>query len=249
MMEKSDCIIAIILYRPRLELWRRIQMAMDEGYQVYLFDNSPALTVIPADIRKARAVRCFTLGDNAGIGFAMRQMCATAYYEGYRCLLYFDQDTVFTASTLKFISSYRLEQGQEAPVAADKSASLASVTFRDRLSASRRSMAKIAGYSLQIVDFTINSGTLFYLDKLRRIGWHDPSFFIDGVDYAYCLAASQAGYEIAEISEVPGLNHAAEQADCSYRFLGKSFVARRYPRYRRKDFFLSSCRLIFRALR
>ena len=36
---------------------------------------------------------------------------------------------------------------------------------------------------IEEVSFTINSGTLFFLENLRQIGWHNKSYFVDCVDY------------------------------------------------------------------
>ena len=35
-----------------------------------------------------------------------------------------------------------------------------------------------------------NSGIIFLLDHLKHINWFDTSFFVDGVDYDFCLRAN-----------------------------------------------------------
>lgn len=248
-MSINSYCIAVILYKPHDDVWPRLRAAIEAGYPVFVFDNSPGLSPLPSDIVDSPAVEYLTLGCNSGIGEALSRLCRTAGSRGYDWLLYFDQDTIFDEMTMRFIDGVgeQLLSGH----ASERSGTepkLASITFRDRPSTSARRTVRAEGIDLQVVDFTINSGTLFDLHSLERIGWHDPSFFIDGVDYAYCLAAAKAGYLVGEIAGTPGLNHSSEQDNSAYSFFGYRFIGRRYPKYRRKDFYRSSLRLIFRAM-
>jgi rhamnosyltransferase len=248
-MYKSKIVISIILYKPSKDIWFRIRQSIGKKYVVFIFDNSPLATKCPIDILSSPDVHYFTFGLNVGIGLAIKQMCATAYYEHIKYLVYFDQDTVFTSDTLDYISEFvSLVEGEEGKTN-KRIERISSITFRDQKKSSCSDTFEFSGRTMQIVDFTINSGSLFFLERLKEIGWHNSKYFIDGVDYSYCLEAAAAGYYIAEINGVPGLNHSIEQGDCLHKFLGCSFVGRRYPLYRRKDFLFSSNKLIFRAMR
>jgi rhamnosyltransferase len=161
-MQKEKIVIATILYKPGIEVWLRIKLALENGYRVYIFDNSPNTTHCPVNISSSPNLRYFTLGSNVGIGTALRQICATAYFEHNEYLLYFDQDTVFSSDTVAYISSFCAVVEDRGTFSDDRLARLSSVTFRDRKSTSCRAKIDVSGYSLQIVDFTINSGALFF---------------------------------------------------------------------------------------
>jgi rhamnosyltransferase len=176
-------------------------------------------------------------------------MCATAYCEGFSNFLYFDQDTIFTEATLEYINCFATLWLNQKNNIGDE---CACITFRD-FSRSIRQGGKlryeVGNYSITRVDFTISSGSLFNLERLKAAGWHDDTFFIDGVDYAVCLAIAKSGCLIGEIGPTPGLDHRTEQEDGDYKILGYRFRGRRYPVYRLKDFVLSSLRLILIAAR
>lgn len=99
------------------------------------------------------------------------------------------------------------------------------------------------------MDFTISSGTLFDLKNLKKAGWHDENYFIDGVDYYICLSSEAAGLRVAEIFNTPGLDHDKEQGDINFTFLFKQYKGRKYPAYRIKDYINSSLKLIFKSTR
>lgn len=248
-MNTNSYCIAVILYKPNADVWSRIRIAAEAGYKVLLFDNSPGLSLLPPDILDTSSTEYLTLGNNSGIGEALLRLCRAAVSRGYERLLYFDQDTIFDEQTLRFIEDVGARiMVPPAEAGMGPEPRLASITFRDRPSVTVSRTRRVGDVDLQVVDFTINSGSLFDLKALERIGWHDPGFFIDGVDYAYCLAAARAGYLIGEIAETPGLNHSSEQDDSRYSFFGYNFSGRRYPKYRRKDFYRSSFRLIRDAM-
>lgn len=243
-------IIATILYNPDQLIYDRIKSAIEYGYEVYIFDNSPDITSKLFIQENKNKVRYFTFDKNVGIGPALRLICSTAYYEGNKNLLFFDQDTVFTEETLGFIADYLNQaSSHDNSAASDK---LLSVTFRDTVINRKRGILEqisIGKYSVYIVDFTISSGTLFSLENLKKVGWHDDSFKVDGVDYSVCIAAQSDLLTIGEIFDTPGLDHETCQGNSTFSFFGKRYCARRYSFFRIKDYVCSSLRLIFRSIR
>ena len=243
-------IIATILYNPDISTYARIKSAIEYGYEVYIFDNSPDVTSKLFIVENKDKVRYFTFDKNVGIGPALRLLCSTAYYEGNENLLFFDQDTIFTKETLSFICDY-LSQSSSGENS-DKPYKLLSVTFRDTVINRKRGIIEqifVGKYSVNVVDFTISSGTLFSLENLKKIGWHDDSFKVDGVDYSVCISAQSAHLAIGEIFNTPGLDHESYQGNSTFSFFGKRYRGRRYSFFRIKDYVSSSLRLIFRSIK
>jgi rhamnosyltransferase len=94
-------------------------------------------------------------------------------------------------------------------------------------------------------DLTINSGSLFILNNLKSIGWHNEKYFVDGVDYEVCSRASAKGFKIGKCTNTPGFDHISEQPDKIYKVFGKKLMLRRYPFVRNIDIIRSSVKLIF----
>ena len=248
MIEKKP-IIAIILYKPDHSTYQRIKTAITEGCKVYIFDNSPDDKSKLLIEEHKNNIRYFTFDKNVGIGLALRIMCATAYYEGNSELLYFDQDTIYNKETLEYIFDYINESSDIKYF--NRREKILSVTFRDKqINRKEKQIQKkisIGTYVLSIVDLTISSGTLFYLGNLEKVGWHDESYYIDGVYYYICLSAEVAGLKVAEIFNTPGLDHVAEQGNKSYKFLFKAYSGQKYPIYRIKDYVISYLKLTVRS--
>ncbi len=198
MVEKKP-IIAIILYKPDNSTYQRIRTAIGEGYKVYVFDNSPDDKSKLFIEEHNKNIRYFTFDKNMGIGLALKLMCATAYYEGNRELLYFDQDTIYNKETLEYIFDYINESSDSKYF--NQREKILSVTFRDRETKRKEEQIQekmsMGKFDLNIVDFTISSGTLFHLGNLKKIGWHDKGYYMDGVDYSICLSAEVAVLKVA----------------------------------------------------
>jgi rhamnosyltransferase len=243
-------VIATILYNPDNSTYKRIKSVLNYGYEVYLFDNSPDLNSKLFLEENRNNLRYFTYDKNIGIGPALRLICSTAFFDGNESLLYFDQDTIFNEETLNFILDYLNESSED--INSSKKEKILSVTFRDAALDRKNGIIQkmsIGKYLVNIVDFTISSGTLFSLENLKKIGWHDDSYKVDGVDYSICISAEAKGLIIAEIFDTPYLDHETKQGNVNFRFLFKTYSGRRYSMFRIKDYICSSLRLTARSIR
>ncbi len=247
-MQKYEPAISFILFNPTVHTWERLALAIDAGYDIFLFDNSPSCTDESFLAKNQRKIRYFTTGANNGIAYALKILSNAAWTGGWQMMLYFDQDTIFTLETLLYVSEFAMYCNTNWTTF--DTLRVFSVTFRaKKMNSKQNRVISFGNYNLEEVEFTISSGTLFFLDKLAKVGGHDVSYFIDGVDYYICLAAEKQNQLIAEISNIPGLDHSTEQGDHCWSFLGKQFIGRKYPISRIKDFLRASFKLLFFSLR
>jgi rhamnosyltransferase len=79
------------------------------------------------------------------------------------------------------------------------------------------------------------------------MGWHNEKYFVDCVDYEFCLRSQDAGLKIGVYKCTPGFDHVSEQADKRYRLFGKLYSFRAYPMFRIKDTCSASVKLIAKA--
>lgn len=236
MKEISDIAVGFVIYNPEDNLLIRIQIATEYGCKVYVFDNSPEMSIVRKFSKGNEKVRYITNGKNLGLGLGISTVCAQAFYENSAVLLFFDQDTVFNAKTLECVESYYREHPE-------LSATHSAIVFNSMHGTDRKSDNCFKNVSL-----AINSGSLFYLKNLSKMNWHNERYFVDSVDYEFCFRSKKAGFMIGEYSCTPGFDHATEQADETYQILGKEHRFRAYSFSRIVDVSRSNIKLILKAL-
>lgn len=230
--------LGFVTFGAKPTLVRRLEVAHAAGYRLYVFDNSPDLELVRDACRQLVTPRYLTCGRNAGLGVGLASVCAQAYYDGFAALLVFDQDTVFDRSTLDFISGFlaaKPKVGRTHSAVVFNAKRVGEATATDR-------------FAHRDVLVAISSGSLFYLDNLRRIGWHNPTYFVDCVDYEFCLNSSNHRLLIGECSTTPGFDHETEQADHTRTVFGQRRRLRRYSWARVTDAVVASTRVLGTAL-
>jgi rhamnosyltransferase len=217
---RVDYAIGLVIYHPEASLLNRIGQIIELGFRVYVFDNSPFDEKYTKTIKNAPNICYLTAGKNIGIGYSLATLCATAHAHGYQRLLFLDQDTGISNSTLEFIEAYPktmpLEIQQQ----------YAALVFNGKPAPNN---------SIKEVRLAISSGSLFNLPALRQIGWHNENYFVDCVDYELCLRARRCGFKIGIVNNTPDFDHVTEQPDWALHIFGKQLLVRRYSASRIKD--------------
>ncbi|WLI25680.1 glycosyltransferase [Pseudomonas simiae] len=223
--------VGIVVYHAGAELLRRLELTSSNGFEVYVFDNSPDVTNVRELAEPDPRIHYFTCGKNLGLGIGISTVCANAYQQGHSALLFFDQDTGFSSETLSYIENNYADN-------IDAYSEFSAIAFKADGSARVRD-----------VPLLINSGSLYFLDKLNALDWMDCSYFVDSVDYKLCLDSLNKGYRIGVCGATPGFDHVTEQADSRYRIAGRTYSMRAYSGSRIKDTVASNLKLIFSALK
>jgi rhamnosyltransferase len=236
---KRKIAIGVVTYIPNVNLTLRLQRAIDYGFSVYVYDNSPEDELIRQFCQRFNGtdIRYITCGKNVGLGFGISSVCAHAYYDSLPALVFFDQDTVFDNTTLDFIDDFYHLNSR---IASDYSA----VWFNSK----RYSDADVGDgkkFMFKDVLMAINSGSLFYLENLKKLNWMNERYFVDCVDYEFCLNSSNNHFKIGECSNTPGFDHDTEQADVKYFIFGKERKLRKYSAKRIVDTIRASTKLLF----
>lgn len=230
--------IGFVIYNTTPSLISRLKLALESGFTVYVFDNSPE-NGIARDFCKSET-KCIytTCGKNVGLGFGISSVCAQAYYDSFLASIFFDQDTMFDKSTLDFIEEfYTRNRSLESNYSA--------VTFNAR----NFSVSNVGDkFKFNDVLMTINSGSLFFLENLKKLNWLNETYFVDCVDYEFCLNSSNNNMKIGECSITPGYDHDTEQGDTKYFIFGKQRKLRKYSATRVLDTALASSRLLFASI-
>jgi rhamnosyltransferase len=231
---RPDIALGFVTYKPLASLSDRLQMICELGYRVYLFDNSPVDGAIREFAKHHPSLRYLTCGKNVGLGIGISMLCAQAHYESYSGLLFWDQDTVFNRHTLSFIEDFYRNQLTVRNI-------YSAVAFNAR---DLNNQTPPLNWEIKETLLARSSGSLFILPNLYAFNWHDEQYFVDGVDYAFCLKSKRAGFKIGECTVTPGFDHQSEQPDREYQIFGKRLMLRKYPAARIGDAIWSSLRLI-----
>jgi rhamnosyltransferase len=180
--------VGFVVYSPGADLLVRVEMLSSKGYAVYIYDNSPEVPLLRRGIASLKDIKYSTAGKNLGLAIGLSTICAQAHYDSLEALLYFDQDTVFDCGTIEFITQFYRDARSEF-----EKCHTAVVFSSEPMRGAGRSRA----YEISDVTLAISSGSLFFLRNLKSLGWHNETYFVDGVDYELCLRS------LRDISELP----------------------------------------------
>ena len=212
--------IGLVIYHPEESLLKRIDQMIDLGFMVYVFDNSPDDVKYTKAIKNNPKIYYLTAGKNVGIGYSLSTLCATACAHGHQMLLFLDQDTGISGRTLNFIAAYPKTLPNEIQQ------QYAALVFNGEPS---------TNHLITEVRLAISSGSLFNLPALKQIGWHNEKYFVDCVDYEFCVRARRCEFKIGVVKNTPDFDHVTEQPDQVINFFGKQLLVRRYSAARIKD--------------
>lgn len=191
---ENICAVVVTYYPDQGFPDRLSRIRPQVGSTVVIDNGSDADTFSQVQSAQANAgVAVIRNSSNLGVAAALNQGVQWAQAKGYAWVLLFDQDTISWPTTVeKLIKAY-----QEFP---DKQRLAI-------LGCNRFLKSPAPGASWWAAGKTvITSGTLLSLDAARTIGPFRNEFFIDCVDFEFCLRARSKGFEILEILE-PIMTH------------------------------------------
>ena len=226
--------VCIVTYYPSPRVMDRLNNIKDK-WSLFVYDNTPAKDGELCDISIPKE-RVLGDGSNRGLGVALQALLKHSEACGFDRMLYFDQDSFFSNDSLEWIAGWIECHSLDA----EKYSILnfaGNGTKRNVLHAEVTNRA-----------FVINSGCVFDVVQALKIGGHNPRYFLECVDYEFCLRVVQAGGQIGEIAGCPDLDHLVEQPIQSVVILGNKFNFRLYPRNRSVRFIFNLWNLTWIAL-
>jgi rhamnosyltransferase len=238
--------IAVVLYNPTANSINRILYYSDLGIQYFVFDNSNIKCNLLSNIKN---ITYYYNNKNYGLSYSLRFLSQNIKNNNFDNFLFFDQDTIYTIETLKYIDEFVKYKNTNDNHFIN---SILSVNFRDNYTKSNYlntiDTINLDNYLMTEVFFTINSGSLFFLKHYNSFKWFDDIYFVDGVDYSFSLNVIINDFKNITIYNVPGLNHSSEQEDSTINIFGKRITSRVYPINRNYDFLRSHLFLLFKTI-
>jgi rhamnosyltransferase len=158
------------------------------------------------------------LGENRGIGYALNRGVQRARQMGCTWLLTMDQDSVLDSS---LIEAYRAAVERDSTM----------VCLAPRITNRRRKKDAAGG----VISYAITSGNLVRVSVFDQVGFYDEGFFIDCIDFDFCLRLRRAGYEVHRVPAAMMTHQWGDSVDlpkAAREYYARHPPVRRYYMYR-----------------
>jgi len=190
---KFSC--GITLYNSSLEELEKM-LKYDKVFErVYLYDNTEncekRLVNKNFFLDKTKFVYTTNKGNN-GLSIAYNVMCKNAIYENCDFICILDQDSYISCETIQNIierikNDNRKNVGIYAPI----------IKYNHK-----NSLRNDKQNTESEVDWVISSGSFVNLKAFKATGGFDEKYFIDRLDYDFCMRVKQSGYIILRFGDI-----------------------------------------------
>ena len=222
----SAIVFFSVLYNPGANALDNIKKSINNGLVPYVYVNKVDENIM----RELESMAVTTLGNNknVGLGPAFYEFESLAIKENIAFFVYFDQDTIVKDVAWAQIKNTSIDSLK------NSGAGLLYYAADQQLP----SYPKVA----------ISSGCFFSLEVIREVGKHNRGYFVEGVDYEFCLRLRGRGFRIKSIP-IEGIDHCSLQDGVNRKVAGRSFEIRYYGLRRLLDFNKSHGKLLWESLR
>jgi rhamnosyltransferase len=208
-----------ILYNPGENALGNIIAAMKNGFVPVVYFNSVDKAV--ARVLSTLNIKIMGENVNAGLGIAFDELEEYLKKIGETNFVYFDQDTVVEDEVWQLILD----------------------TYESYFLKEDAGMLFYSNKGDETSDVVVSSGCLFSMNVIENIGKHSSEYFVEGVDYEFCLRLKKHGFKIYNVY-LSGIDHGSLQDGRVLKMFGFSLKIRAYGDQRLKDFNRSHLRLI-----
>ena len=232
-MKENEVIAIVIAYNIKKNLLlENIFSYINFVDKVLVVDNSDKPTDL-SNINKTNKIEYISLNGNFGIAKALNVGLEYAFKYKYKYALTMDQDSRFSNN---LIEEYRKNQQ-------------VNVAIYSPFYLIDRKRKKNNKKNAQYLYWTMTSGNLLNLEYVKEIGKFKKDFFIDAVDYEFCLRARKKGYKILQCNKAilihnPGITKTKKILFWNYKYgymstdrlyyqiRNLSYIAKKYNSYR-----------------
>lgn len=183
----------VVLYNPDNEVIGNILSYQQKFAKLYLVDNSETDNTKMFENLISECVEYIPLCCNYGIAYALNFACQKALQDGYKYIITMDQDSKFETDLVEVYQNY-IQNNDISDVAA----------LSPQYKTDRRAIKNDT--TAEEIFLTMQSGTLFILEKYVKIGLFNESLFLDVVDWEYFYRIRQNGLKVIRCNQAV-LNH------------------------------------------
>lgn len=212
-MERNICAI-IVTFHPTAEHLDNLMKVRRQASRLAVVDNgsrSEALAALRAASQEAE-FHLIENGENLGVGAALNIGIRWAESETCEWVICFDQDSTVGAGLVDAMFA-----AFDADIDRDRVGTLAPI-YIDKLSGHEMPVERSRKGRILTVS---TSGSMLPVSVFLRCGYFREDFFIDQIDYEFCLRMISAGYRLVQCKEARLEHSLGERKDYS---LGSSHL-------------------------
>jgi rhamnosyltransferase len=192
----------IVTYNPIIsELKENVNSIFTQVDKLVIFDNSSDNQIQLSPFSDIPKISLFLSKTNVGLGEAYNTIIRL-YKNDFDYLVTFDQDTKIPDFLIKNLLTFFEIQN----------VGIVGPSFEK---------AKNINDSFQDVDFLIQSSSIFKMNLFSEIGLFNAEYFIDSIDFEFCLRAKLCGFRVLRSN----LNFITHSLGSKKKFLCISFIS------------------------
>jgi rhamnosyltransferase len=199
----SETICAVVVtYFPDVQIVDRLKRITAQVAQTVVVDNGSSASCLEqiTGFSKGSAIHLILNKSNEGLASALNTGVRWAIEHGYPWVLTLDQDTLIEPDMVElFAQAYRWYPCSE------KIAVIGS-NYRDKTTGKVLWNAAADGSPAMEIPAVLTSGSVVSTDAFQALGGFRDDFFIDCVDFEYCLRARAEGFHVLMTSR-PAMEH------------------------------------------
>ena len=187
----------VVVYNDYRYLDGLVSALYNQVDEIFIVDNSDSVASVPAAIVERKSVNYYRFGVNRGLGVALNKGIELSLKEQTDWILLLDQDSIVSSGMIGCM----LDVCHETKSSEDIGLICPNVYLSEKNSHQYplqfgTLLPKKITRTSDCVDFCITSGSLIRASILDEVGRMDEYFFIDYIDYDFCLKIRRRGYKI-----------------------------------------------------
>lgn len=189
-MTASVCAV-VVTYNPTPAMVEHLGRVSAQASGLVVVDNGSDSNLL-LQVRESARVFDFHLienRENLGVAEALNQGVRWAKSQGYATAILFDQDTRIEENFIQSMMKSWMEHRQRDLIAVMQPRYVSPLNGRESPPAKANHEEPIS---------YMTSGSLLPLSIFDNIGWFATEYFIDYVDFEYCLRALARGYRVVQ---------------------------------------------------
>jgi rhamnosyltransferase len=216
----DDVLAVVVSYNGREKAIEAVDALRGQVGHIHIVDNGSHVEslLILETLERDPNVTVERLSANRGLGYALNRGVQRAKEMGFRWVLTMDQDSVADPALI---------QAYKAAIQRNPNG----ICFAPRIGVSNQPQEG----GDELVGYAITSGNLVAIGAFDQIGLYDEGFFIDCIDFDFCLRLRRAGYTILRVENATMRHQLGEPLDIpdfAKRYYARHSPTRRYYMYR-----------------
>lgn len=203
----------IILYNPDKSIIANLESCRKQVDKLFVVDNSEGLEETRIKIETGPDIEIFSHNENLGVATALNIAAKQALKDEFDYLLTLDQDTLIPEDLVSKLL-FTIQSDKMAAIAAP---------FYSNINYDLKPLQKDLSSPLVVP----TSANLLNLTAFKDIGNFNDSFFIDYVDFDFCLRLKLKGYKILQNNSII-VKHSVGNL-IRNNFLGFKFYTTNHP--------------------